>query len=223
MVTASTLRWWWHACTHAFTRTSANLLSIYSICKNHTHAWSCIIHSYQLTITNSAYRLHINANRVRALCVLSCVISHADRYCMRLRSLCHFLGNFRDYMILHWSATREIIARIYIYVLKRLRFRPQTPSSRTISALNSANVGVLLPARYVKPRIMCKRNDAAFVGKFVPLVPSPGSIHSTDPLVNYSQSPLNWSLLRWRRHYGLSIDLWYLTAHFSCPASFMLS
>jgi len=143
------------------------------------------------------------ANRVRTLRVLSRVISHADRYRALLRSLCHFLGNFRDYMILHWPTTREIIARIYIYMLKCLRFRPQTPSSRTISALNSANVGVLLSTRYVKPRIVCKRNDAAFVGEFVPLIPPPGPIHWTDLLVNYSQSPLNGSLLRWRRHYGV--------------------
>lgn len=87
------------------------------------------------------------------------------------------------------APAREIIARICIYMLERLRSRPQTPSSRTISALNSANVGRFpcpppplppLPC-HVKPRIVCKRNDAAFAAGGIVTIDTTNCARSIEP------------------------------------------
>lgn len=71
---------------------------------------------------------------------------------------------------LYWTPLAKLSRESAFTRRYRLRFRPQTPSSRTISALNSANVDSFPRLRYVKPRIVCKRNDVAFADEFVPLI-----------------------------------------------------
>lgn len=106
----------------------------------------------------------------RILCILPYVISRVVCYTPRAVTITLPLPGklVRLYRPL-LAATRKIIARIYIYTLKRLRFRPQTPSSRTISALNSANVGCFSLTMLNRVSV-CKRNDVAFAGKFVLLI-----------------------------------------------------
>lgn len=76
------------------------------------------------------------------------------------------------------DATREIIARICIYT----PVPSAVPSANSI-VTNDLRVKFrkcrLLPIRYVKSRIVCKRNDLAFAGEFVPLI-HPFPLHRTN-------------------------------------------
>lgn len=77
------------------------------------------------------------------------------------------------------NATREIIARICIYT----PVPSAVPSANSI-VTNDLRVKFhkcrLLPARYVKPRIVCKWNDVTFADEFVPLI-HPFPLHRTNP------------------------------------------
>lgn len=134
-------------------------------------------------------RTHI-ANPWRWYALHFVSLSHA-----RLRSAPdynHFpsRGNLRAVVTVVYWPSREIIARIYIYTVKRSRFRPQTPqpSRNHLSALNSANVGCFSPLATLN-RVSCvNETKRCFRGRIcVPSIPT----CRPDPYLMHSLITLN--------------------------------
>lgn len=191
-----TLWWWWYIHIH---------IHIYW----HIYfefAWTSYIYSscyvlllrltYVDTITIVLLTIHVHApipvllnNEMDIPHVLH-VLSHAGYYHVLLQSLRYFLENFYDRAALYWTPLAKLSRESAFTCWYRLRFRPQTPSSRTISALNSANVDCFPFA--MLNRVSCV-NETTLLSR-VNLCHWYIRSHSTepipaDPLVNYSQSP----------------------------------
>lgn len=98
--------------------------------------------------------------------------------------------NFCDRITLYWMPLVKLSRESAFTRRYRLRFRPQTPSSRTISALNSANVdcfplAMLNRVSYVNETTLLSRvNLCHWYIRSRSTEPIPA-----DPFVNYSQFP----------------------------------
>lgn len=96
------------------------------------------------------------------------------------------------------APAREIIARICIYMLERLRSRPQTPSSRTISALNSANVGRFpCPSPSPFPPCLAMLNRVSCVNETTPLSLLAELLPLIQPTVPAPSNPIHFA---WSTH-----------------------
>lgn len=150
-----------------------------------------VIYCYLINYTYAnAWITNIN-NKMNVLAFSSRALSHARTiimYCYNHLAISSKTSTTVPPFIGRYS--RNYRANLHLHVWYRLRFRPQTPSSRTISALNSANVDCFPFA--MLNRVSCvnettllsRTNLCHWYIRSRSTEPIPA-----DPLVNYSQSP----------------------------------